>query len=285
MVEKKTGDFYADSGVSGPRRRKGFDAFTEQANEMRRAAKPKPKPVAQPVQEPEPEPVAEPEPTPEPVAEPAPVVEPTPAPPAPRTKRAIEPKPKSARKSRVATTRRSSNSALNSSIDERSSVHHIPSYLIDRAAEQLGVGDSNLSKRDVVEAVLALWTNSHERESPLDPSASDVVRAVRADTSQIESLSESVRRVSSRMNAMSHDMGELRLGLAYLVSMYMGLEADTVSPEHAEQEIMSMRFNSSNAGAIESRLREASASWEEHERSRENRAYNQARNTRMRRGR
>lgn len=282
MVEKKTGDFYADSGVSGPRRRKGFDAFTEQANEMRRAATPKPKPVAQPEPAPVQEPVVEPEPEPTPVVE-APS-EPTPAP-TPRTKRAIEPKPKSARKSRVATTRRSSNSALNSSIDERSSVHHIPSYLIDRAAEQLGVGDSNLSKRDVVEAVLALWTNSHERESPLDPSASDVVRAVRADTSQIESLSESVRRVSSRMNAMSHDMGELRLGLAYLVSMYMGLEADTVSPEHAEQEIMSMRFNSSNAGAIESRLREASASWEEHERSRENRAYNQARNTRMRRSR
>jgi hypothetical protein len=273
MADTRSGDFYIDGGVSGPRRRgKSIDPFEEQVNATRRSAAPapKPKPVAEPkvevVQEPIPEPTPEPEPK-------------------PRPKRAIEPKPKPARKSRVATTRRSSNSALNSSIDERSSVHHIPSYLIDRAAEQLGVGDANVSKRDVVEAVLALWTNSHERESPLDPCASDVVRAVRADTSHIESLSESVRRVSARVNAMSHDMGELRLGLAYLVSMYMGLEADTVSPEHAEREIMSMRFNSSNAGAIESRMREASASWEEHERSRENRAYNQARNNRMRRSR
>ncbi len=280
MAETRSGDFYIDGGVSGPRRRgKSIDPFEEQVNATRRSAAPAPKPKPKPVAEPEPEPKVEV--VPEPEHEP----EPTPAPKS-RAKRAIEPKPKSARKSRVATTtRRSSNSALNSSIDERSSVHHIPSYLIDRAAEQLGVGDSGVSKRDVVEAVLALWTNSHERESPLDPCASDVVRAVRADTSHIESLSESVRRVSARVNAMSHDMGELRLGLAYLVSMYMGLEADTVSPEHAEREIMSMRFNSSNAGAIESRMREASASWEEHERSRENRAYNQARNNRMRRSR
>lgn len=274
MAETRSGDFYIDGGVSGPRKRAGIDTFAEQVSETHRSAPaPKPKPVAEPAPEPKVEVVPESEPEVKPETKPKP-------------KRAIEPKPKSARKSRVATTtRRSSNSALNSSIDERSSVHHIPSYLIDRAAEQLGVGDASVSKRDVVEAVLALWTNSHERESPLDPCASDVVRAVRADTSHIESLSESVRRVSARVNAMSHDMGELRLGLAYLVSMYMGLEADTVSPEHAEREILSMRFNSSNAGAIESRLREASASWEEHERSRENRAYNQARNSRMRRSR
>lgn len=149
----------------------------------------------------------------------------------------------------------------NPDIQGRKTVPGIPAELLYRARDLFrGSSISNVSNRDVIEAVLALYIGLDPRDFPLDVKAERLVQTRRTSLSSTENVNNQLRLIRKNIQSLHDDLVEVRATTSHLMSDYQGIES--LNDDAARDRLSDYRVMTPTTEALEATVRHQALEWD-----------------------